>query len=177
MRISLSLLVLSLLLSLSCRDDGQGPFDALRNCCENPHLEENVGQGRIFVPNVFSPNGDGINDILYVHASADIERVVSFVVNRGIQAAFFVAEDIQPNDPSAGWNGLDQFETALQGQVDLEITVIDVNGVEATFSHQVCVIADSPIPCLDQSEQCVWPSQFNGQGGYDPNLPPLETCE
>jgi gliding motility-associated-like protein len=52
----------------------------------------------IFVPNIFSPNGDGINDILYVHSEC-IKRMDFAVFDRWGNKVF---ETTNIND---GWNG------------------------------------------------------------------------
>ncbi len=51
------------------------------------------------IPNVFSPNGDGINDILRPYEYQDVERIDMQVFNRWGQVVFETA------DPDINWNG------------------------------------------------------------------------
>jgi gliding motility-associated-like protein len=58
----------------------------------------------VFVPNTFSPNGDGSNDVFYVRGKG-LERVKSLrIFNRWGQIVF-EKRDFPVNDASAGWNG------------------------------------------------------------------------
>lgn len=53
----------------------------------------------IFVPNAFSPNGDGNNDILFVRGNY-IENMIFRVFNRWGEMVF------ESTDPTIGWNGI-----------------------------------------------------------------------
>ena len=60
----------------------------------------------VFVPNVFSTNGDGINDLITVFADAEqIKEVKSFEIYNRYGEMVFKREGFQPNDEYFGWNG------------------------------------------------------------------------
>ncbi|MBX2929998.1 MAG: choice-of-anchor L domain-containing protein [Saprospiraceae bacterium] len=60
----------------------------------------------IFVPNAFSPNGDGNNDRLIVFANMlQVREIVSFQVFDRWGAQLFKATDIPPNEDAFGWDG------------------------------------------------------------------------
>ncbi|MCB9274436.1 MAG: gliding motility-associated C-terminal domain-containing protein [Lewinellaceae bacterium] len=59
----------------------------------------------VFIPNVFSPNGDGRNDVFYIQAGKDVREVRSFQVFNRWGESVFQAYGFQPNDPSKGWDG------------------------------------------------------------------------
>jgi len=61
------------------------------------YIEVNAN-GNIYVPNVFSPNGDGNNDIFYVHGNG-IKHFNLMVFNRWGQNIF------ESNDVDRGWDG------------------------------------------------------------------------
>ncbi len=59
---------------------------------------------QVFVPNAFSPDGDGINDVLMVRGKG-VAKVKSFrIFNRAGQVVF-ERQNFNANDPSAGWDG------------------------------------------------------------------------
>jgi gliding motility-associated-like protein len=60
----------------------------------------------VFVPNVFSPNNDGINDVVMVYGGASVARVKSFVVFNRWGEVVYEVYGFQPNDENFGWNGL-----------------------------------------------------------------------
>ena len=67
----------------------------VRVFCENAN---------VFIPNTFSPNGDGSNDVFYVRGKG-LERVKSLrIFNRWGQVVF-EKRDFAVNDPSVGWDG------------------------------------------------------------------------
>ena len=63
---------------------------------------------RIFVPNVFSPNGDGTNDFLLVFAANGVEEIAEFKIFSRWGSLVFEQNNFQPNDPVHGWDGIFQ---------------------------------------------------------------------
>jgi gliding motility-associated-like protein len=76
----------------------------------------------IFVPNAFSPNGDGINDVLYVR-SIYAEEVYFVVFNRWGEKVF------ETNDITIGWNGIYKGRDADPGVFDYYLEVKCFNQV------------------------------------------------
>lgn len=74
-----------------------------------------------FLPNTFSPNGDGINDVFYPRGSA-IDRIQSMrVFNRWGQMVF-EKKNFMANSMSDGWNGIFQGKPA---NMDTYVYVIE----------------------------------------------------
>lgn len=59
----------------------------------------------VFVPNAFSPNADGINDLLSVFAGPEVRLVKSLKVFSRWGELVYEQRDFAPNDSSKGWNG------------------------------------------------------------------------
>ncbi len=60
----------------------------------------------VYVPNAFSPNDDGINDVFMVFSNLDLPvKVNSFLVFSRWGESVFQQFDFLPNDPNYGWNG------------------------------------------------------------------------
>ena len=60
----------------------------------------------VFIPNVFTPNDDGFNDIFYINADDSmIKQVNKFQVFSRWGELVFTDEDFQPNTPDHGWDG------------------------------------------------------------------------
>lgn len=59
----------------------------------------------IFIPNVFSPNGDGINDRLVISGGSHVEEIESFSIFDRWGNIVFLREHFLPNDPSQAWDG------------------------------------------------------------------------
>ena len=58
----------------------------------------------VFIPNTFSPNGDGQNEVFYPRGTG-LFRIKSMLIFNRWGEVVFENKDFQPNDPSAGWNG------------------------------------------------------------------------
>ncbi|MFQ5584854.1 MAG: gliding motility-associated C-terminal domain-containing protein, partial [Calditrichia bacterium] len=61
--------------------------------------------GAVYLPNVFSPNGDGVNDYFFVQASPQVERVISLKIFDRWGGLIFEATNFTPNDRGYGWDG------------------------------------------------------------------------
>ncbi len=59
----------------------------------------------VFIPNVFSPNRDGINDIFFIQSDDKVVQIKAFRVFNRWGALVFEALNFPPNDETFGWNG------------------------------------------------------------------------
>jgi gliding motility-associated-like protein len=60
----------------------------------------------IYVPNAFSPNGDGANDVFMIFAGGNaVARIHSFLVFDRWGESVYEFFDFQPNNPVYGWDG------------------------------------------------------------------------
>nr|MBS0038426.1 gliding motility-associated C-terminal domain-containing protein [Saprospiraceae bacterium] len=59
----------------------------------------------IYVPNIFSPNKDGINDRFYIFADSGVREIEEFKVFDRWGNKVFENYEFQPNDPLHGWDG------------------------------------------------------------------------
>lgn len=59
----------------------------------------------VYVPNAFSPNGDGNNDYFTVYAGADVREVKLFRIFDRWGNLIFEAGPLRPNEPILGWDG------------------------------------------------------------------------
>ena len=60
----------------------------------------------VYVPNTFSPNDDGINDIFFIQAAPETISVIrQFLVFNRWGEPVFQYYNIPPNDPTFGWDG------------------------------------------------------------------------
>lgn len=59
----------------------------------------------VFIPNAFSPNGDGYNDRITVFASANVKTVRTFRIYERRGNLMFQRDNFAANDLSLGWDG------------------------------------------------------------------------
>ena len=99
-----------------------------------------VTGGRVSIPNAFTPNGDGRNDVFYVIGSQDIKMIRNFSVFDRWGMAVFQEKNVPANDPVFGWNGL-QNGKPLTAESYVYIIVIEFNdGSEQVYKGSVVLI-------------------------------------
>ncbi len=59
----------------------------------------------VFIANAFTPNGDGVNDVLYVQGGSGTTQVKSFQIFDRWGELVYNATDTKLNDTNAGWDG------------------------------------------------------------------------
>jgi gliding motility-associated-like protein len=64
-----------------------------------------VGKRKIYVPNVFTPNDDGENDMFFPNSGKNVKRITYFRVFNRWGELVFENKDFQPNEQFSGWNG------------------------------------------------------------------------
>jgi len=97
-------------------------------------------RGGLYIPNAFSPNGDGINDVFFVNTDASVRRIASLRIFDRWGALVFERKDSLPNDPATGWNGDIGGKPAMQGLYVYVIEVERADGVAERYSGEVMVV-------------------------------------
>ncbi|MFN7118256.1 MAG: PKD domain-containing protein [Saprospiraceae bacterium] len=60
---------------------------------------------KVYIPNAFSPNGDNVNEYFYIHGGDGIVEIERFIIFERRGGTVFDQSNIQPNDPTVGWDG------------------------------------------------------------------------
>jgi len=93
----------------------------------------------VFIPNTFSPNGDGVNDIFYPRGKGLFRIKTARVFSRWGEVVY-EKSDFTPNDASAGWDG------TYKGQklnTDVYVYVIEImcdNNTVLTYKGNIALI-------------------------------------
>ncbi len=64
-----------------------------------------IARRRVYIPNAFSPDSDGINDLFSIFGGGEVLRVKSFNVYSRWGEHVFELYDFAPNNPGIGWDG------------------------------------------------------------------------
>ncbi|MGN6164962.1 MAG: PKD domain-containing protein, partial [Flavisolibacter sp.] len=94
---------------------------------------------QVFIPNAFTPDGDGINDVLMVRGQG-IVMVKTFRIFNRWGEVVFERSDFPPNNPGYGWNGK---INGIAGGPDVFVYTADVvceNGSTYTYKGNVSII-------------------------------------
>jgi len=76
-------------------------------CADQDEITVYVNREKaVYVPNAFSPNDDGFNDIFMIYTKPGaVSKIKSFVVFSRWGETVHRYLDFQPNDPASGWDG------------------------------------------------------------------------
>ncbi|NUO02818.1 MAG: gliding motility-associated C-terminal domain-containing protein, partial [Saprospiraceae bacterium] len=84
----------------------------------------------VYIPNGFSPNGDGVNDIIMVFAGEGVEKVLEFDIYDRWGESVFYAANFPPNNPLYGWNGFFRNKPAPLDVYVYYVRVLYIDGRE-----------------------------------------------
>ncbi|MFK7773738.1 MAG: gliding motility-associated C-terminal domain-containing protein, partial [Saprospiraceae bacterium] len=97
----------------------------------------------IYIPNAFSPNDDGINDLFMIYANhAKVKQINTFQIYDRWGEQIFSAQNFIPNDPAFSWDG--RFKTKqLNPAVFIYFAEIEfIDGKTELFKGDVTLIRD-----------------------------------
>ena len=95
----------------------------------------------VFVPNVFSPNNDGINDILTIFAyGGQLKEINSFAIYDRWGNEVFHATHFQPNDFQVGWDGKYRGEPMDPAVFGWFAEVVFIDGTVSLFKGDITLV-------------------------------------
>ena len=94
---------------------------------------------QVFIANAFTPDGDGINDVLMVQ-SRGIKAVKYFRIFNRWGELIFEKYNVQPNDPSYGWDGKVRGIASAPAVFVYTAEVVCENGSSYTYKGNVSLI-------------------------------------
>ncbi|MBS1564428.1 MAG: PKD domain-containing protein [Bacteroidetes bacterium] len=96
-------------------------------------------EGNVFMPNTFSPNGDGTNDVFYPRGRGLYNIRSMRIFNRWGEPVYEVA-NFQANDASKGWNGQFKNNPAPNDVYVYFVEVVCENNAILTYSGNIALI-------------------------------------
>ena len=94
----------------------------------------------VYIPNVFTPNGDGTNDHVTVFADDRVRRVVFLEIFDRWGNMVFRAADFLPNDPILGWDGSFRNNPMNPAVFAYVASVELINGVHLPFKGDITLL-------------------------------------
>jgi len=91
----------------------------------------------LYVPNGFSPNGDGVNDGFTVFAGPGVRRIEELKIFNRWGGMVYESYDFQPNEPRLGWDGTFKGEPAQVGVYAYYAKVLFIDGVSVLVEGDV----------------------------------------
>ncbi len=97
-------------------------------------------EGRVNIPNAFTPNGDGRNDVFYILGNQDISMISDFAVYDRYGQKVFGISGAPANNPVYGWNGKVNGKTGAAGTYVYAVTIVFRDGSKEMFKGTITLI-------------------------------------
>ena len=95
---------------------------------------------RVFLPNIFTPNNDGINDVWFIGANEFVDIIENVEIYDRWGEQVFQKSNILPNDPAEGWDGKLKGTRLHNGVYTYIATLVFRDGIERTYKGTITII-------------------------------------
>lgn len=114
------------------------------SCCQEFPRADSLGNGVLFIPTAFTPDGDGLNDRYQIIVNEGIARIDTFFVISLVDGdTVFRAENLTDISPATGWDGSDSgVIQASNYQYDIRVSAVD--GTQGVYRGYICAL-----PCRE----------------------------
>ena len=138
--------------------------------CLAPFVGFTSKQDYIIVPSAFTPNGDNINDMLFV--KADSLSTIKFSITKGT----FSTKIFETTNSQSGWDGNHNGEPADEGTYNFTLEAKTAGGQSYTKQGEIRLIRHPENCCPDDMGSCTFGNQYDpGSGTGNALLPSGET--
>jgi|GEM_PF-1224187 len=154
------------LLLPSCDEEEETQVCSCSSDFDEYYYSDSLLTEGIFIPNAFTPNFDGRNDVFAV-AGTGISSL-SVVIKDGNTTVF------QTANQSIGWDGtvngnIPDFQT-----FDYVVDAVFTSGTTKHFESTITLYGNTLSPCPDNILDCVFGNTFDGTG-FNPGISNGET--
>lgn len=139
-----------------------------KNCCASPPFIFSSETAYLGIPNIFTPDGDGANDLLYP-------------IDSGLAGFEFIVKDkfgktlYSTNSSSFMWDGTYQSKT-LNGVYEYELNATTLDGTSIEHIGNLCIISEYKGSCIQHSSSCVFDLQWSGTTFISPASDAYKPC-
>jgi len=125
----------------------------------------------LYVPNVFTPNGDGVND-LFFHKGIGVKQF-NFTIYKGKNNKVYSTQNSEP------WDGTHN-GVIRSGIYHYKIEVTTIHNEDLILEGEICSLIQDEVGIseLDQCKTCIFGDQIDPRYGYIyPTAENTEGCE
>lgn len=112
--------------------------DTLSGCTYTDSVRVLVNQiRRVYTPNAFSPNGDGVNDRFFIQTDQSVASISFLKIYGRWGQLVYDQQNLLPNDPTRGWDGLINGRPAAAQIFVYTCEVVFLDGRRKTFEGEL----------------------------------------
>lgn len=169
------LLILVLCSSQTCssQSDPTTTSKEYESCCGTQPVEFTFGKSNIYVPNVFTPNGDKINDSFMPYVNADDLTIRWFtILSAEGDTVLFQRKDFNYDQlDQYAWNGTRPDGSLYKGLFKYGMSIFSNDKQLKIVEGQACVIRCDPESKIFKTKSgCYYPSQAGKNGTLDKSI-------
>ena len=114
---------------------------SIDNCTATDSVSIRILKVRdVYIPNAFSPNQDGVNDILFINAGPEVSTIQSFSIYSRWGEQVFLQENFMPNNVTNGWDGKIESEFLDSGVFIWQAVIDFIDGETIVYTGDVALI-------------------------------------
>ncbi|MCB0645888.1 MAG: hypothetical protein KDC49_04455 [Saprospiraceae bacterium] len=140
--------------------------DKYAACCGAEPYEYEHADMSIFVPNVFTPNEDGVNDLFFPHINGKVSEIIDFRILAGDndEILFYRNTIVWDNLKNYGWNGNKADGSPFTGPFRYTMKMVNHKGETLYLEGRACRLdCEDAAEKLKTKEGCFFPEQA-GEG-------------
>ena len=112
-----------------------------QGCTSSEEVLIRVDRSRnIYIPNIFTPNGDGINDYFTLFGDQKVEQINSLRIFDRWGELIFEAENLIPNQELSGWDGRFRGEPMNNGVFVYVAEVVFRDGFQQLYTGDITLV-------------------------------------
>lgn len=142
------------------------------SCCGLEPVTYSYGEMKVYFPNVFTPNGDGVNDYFHPILNDKVIQSLQFVITDSSNITYFDREFFDPKDlKNYAWDGKDKSGKPFKGSFNYHLLIFDSNGKEYEIKGKACSIVCGPDASVFKTKEgCYYSTQATKDGTLDKTL-------
>lgn len=136
-------------------------------CCCNTIFS--AGSGSIFIPSMFTPNADGINDSFRPIGNSNTKYIYDVKITDAYNNLLYTIDTCFGTINSTSWNGYINANTRHRGIIQVSCKVLDLSNIVSVISAQSCsFVCDIPSNVLTNLPNCKFESMYDPVSGSTP---------
>jgi CHU_C Type IX secretion signal domain len=152
-----------------------GPYSG---CCGAEPVEFKIGNSIVYVPNVFTPNSDGLNDVFRPFYNDKKVKVTLISIANTEGNTIWETKSFSPEKPFSAWTGRVSKDSVYTGLFYYTIFVDGGKGQESISGSACSVVCNPKIPVeIEDKEKCFFPMQYVYDSVYHKSPLYLESAE